>query len=93
MDVKDQLTDGDKNRFKNLNVEIQVLTNLLAEKQQHRDEHLRSVLARLGYPPDKYGLEFNAGQDKWEVRLRKDALVVPGFGRDPFLAPKPFKLN
>lgn len=78
MDIKDNLTDQDKALFENLRIEIMVLEYLLKEKRALSEQHLASVFQRLGINPALYGLEWNAAQDKWETKLRPDALVTPG---------------
>jgi len=77
MDIKDKLTEQEKAGFENLRVEAMVLQQLLNEKRQQSAILLKAVLEKLGYNPMTYGLEFNAGQDRWDVKLRPDALVIP----------------
>jgi len=78
MDIKEKLTQQDKAVFENLRVEVLVLEHLLQEKKALSAQHLAQVFQRLGIDTKLYGLEFNAAQDKWEARLRPDALVIPG---------------
>jgi len=78
MDVKEKLTQQEKATFENTRVEIMVLEHLLAEKKQQIALYLKTVLEKLGYNPQLYGLEYNANQDKWEIKLRPDALAMPG---------------
>jgi len=77
MDIKDKLTQQEKAGFENLRLENMVIEHLLNEKKQQTMVLLTTVLQKLNYDPKLYGLEFNAGQDKWEVKLRPDALVIP----------------
>jgi len=87
MDIRDKLTLQEKQRFEKLRVETLVLQNLLKERQQVGTEYFKSVLWRIGLNPMLYnGLEFNVGEDKWELKLNPNSLVAPAcspydFGR------------
>lgn len=91
MDIKDKLTLQEKQAFENLRVEMLVLQNLLNEKRGQAELLLKATFQRLNYSPLLNGLEFNAALDKWEVKLRPDAIALPSIqqrGR-----PRNFKQN
>jgi len=77
MDIKDKLTPVEKQTFENLRIEALVLRKLQQEKEQQVRGLLGITLKRLGYDPNLYGLEFNFAQDKWELKLRPEALTIP----------------
>lgn len=78
MDVRNSLTAQEKHAFANLQVELAVLKHLLAEREQRQRDQLAATLQRLGYSPNSYGLYFSHAEDVWEVKLRPDALTIPG---------------
>jgi len=78
MDVKDQLTEVEKQMFENIRIEVLVLRKLQQEKDQQSGNLLGITLKRLGYDPRLYGLEFNFAQNKWELKLRPDVLTIDG---------------
>lgn len=80
-DVKDKLTQEEKASFENIRIEIAVLEHLVQEKRNQVLQLLSSSLLKMGYDPKMYGLKFSAAEDKWEVKLRPDALVLPGQNR------------
>lgn len=82
IDIKDKLTVQEKQAFEGLRIETTVLENLLNERHKIMMELLTITFRKLGYDVKLYGLEFNASQDRWEIKLRPDALVMPGMNRD-----------
>lgn len=78
MDVKEKLSNEEKQAFENLRIESLVLQKLAGEKGMQAQGLFKQVMERLGYNPAMYGLEFNFVQDSWQIKLRPDAIVVPG---------------
>ena len=83
IDIKEKLTKEEKGMFENLRIEMLVLSHLAEEKKRQTVLLLTQVLTKLGYNPQLYGLEFNAAQDSWEVKLRPDAIALPGLTQHP----------
>ena len=91
IDIKDKLTAQEKQAFENLRVETQVLQNLLNERRGFAQQFLEDILQKLGYNTMLYGFEFNFGQNKWEIQLRPDAIVLPGVNPNPRFPKNPKK--
>lgn len=77
IDIKDKITDQEKAGFENLRVEVMVLEQLLQEKKNQQKWLLTNVFQKLNYNPNLYALEFNAGKDKWNVKLIPGVLDMP----------------
>ena len=77
MDIKDKLTQEDKQQLANLAVECGVLNNLLNERKATMNNKAAEILAKNGLSPELYVLKFNPGQDLWEAELKEGALLLP----------------
>ncbi len=77
MDIKDKLTEQDKQQLGCLALECQVLSNLLKERQVAIENKAKEILAKNGLSPELYALKFNPNQDLWEADLKEGALIVP----------------
>lgn len=83
MDIKEKLTQQEKQMFENLRVETAVLEKLLHERRQLSGQVLKETLERLNHNPALFGLQFNFAEDKWDVILKPGALVLPGMQEIP----------
>lgn len=77
MDIKDKLTEQDKQQIANLSLECQVLNNLLKQHNAILGQKANEILAKNGLSPQTYALKFNPSQDLWEAVLKEGALIVP----------------
>ena len=78
MRVTDQISQENKNSLRNLNVELQVLKNLVQERQTMFTEVVREVLTSLTPNPTHYSLRQDSATGEWELELRPETLVLPG---------------
>ena len=77
MDIKDKLTEEDKQQLANLSLECQVLNNLFKERRAILENKGKEILAKNGLSPQTYALKFNPVQDLWEAVLKEGALIIP----------------
>lgn len=77
MDIKEKLTDQQKQEIHNLIIETQVLENLLKERRERLHEKGNQIMSLIGLSPKMYNLKLNPGQNIWEAELKPDVLVVP----------------
>jgi hypothetical protein len=77
MDIKDKLTEQDKQILGSLALECELLDNLLKERQTIMQNKAKEILAKNGLSPTLYGLTFNPSQGLWEANLKEGALIVP----------------
>lgn len=77
MDIKDKLTEQDKQRISGLIIESQVLNNLLKERNAALKNKADEILTRIGLSPQLYSMKFNPSQDLWEAVLKEGALTIP----------------
>ena len=77
MDIKNKLTEQDKQELGNLALECQVLNNILKEHQAAIENKAKEVLARQGLSPQLYALRFNPNENVWEAELKEGALIIP----------------
>lgn len=77
MDIKDKLTQQEKQAIENLRIEALVLQSLFTERQQIAEKLLGDTFIKLGINGKLYGLTFNFAKDMWEVALRQDVLALP----------------
>lgn len=77
MDIKDKLTEQDKQQIQNLSLECQVLNNILKQYTAMLENKGREILSKNGLSPQMYALKFNPSQDLWEAVLKEGALIVP----------------
>ncbi len=78
MDIKDKLTQQEKQELGGLALQIEVLKTITGQKQQTLQNRAKELLAKAGFPPERYLLRFDVSHDEWEATLRENALVVPG---------------
>lgn len=77
MDIKDKLTQEDKQQIADLTLECQVLANVLKAHDAILKQKVNEILARNGLSPGLYHLKFNPGQDLWEAELKEGGLILP----------------
>lgn len=80
MDIKDKLTEQDKQQLQGLALECQVLNNLLGERRAILQSKAEEILARLDLSPKLYNMKFNPGKNLWEAELKAGAIVLPNQG-------------
>ena len=78
IDIKDKVTPEEKRQLQNVNLEVVVLKHLLEERQNLLQTLGRGLLERLHYSPQVYNLVASPVQDKWEVRVNPENLLLPG---------------
>lgn len=78
IDIKDKVTPVEKMQLQNVNLEVAVLKHLLEERQNLLQALGRALLERLHFPPQVYNLVASPRQNKWEVQVKPDNLLLPG---------------
>ena len=77
MDIKDKLTDQQKQEIQDLIIECQVLENLLKKHRVSLLEKVNQAIKMLGLSPKLYNLKVNPEQNIWVAELKADSLVLP----------------
>ena len=78
MNVTDRISQEHKAQMRNLNIELQVLKNLVQERQVLFDKVVKEVLLSLTANPTQYVLRLEAKTGEWELQLRPDVIIMPG---------------
>ena len=78
MDISSKISQEDKEILNQLSNEIQVLNHLAQERQVLARHKISEVLSGLGLSPDIYYLYFDKNKNRWEAKLKPDAISLPG---------------
>ena len=77
MDIKDKLTEQDKQQIGNIALQCQVLDTLLKERKAILGNKANEILDKNGLSPEMYALKFNLSKNLWEAVLKEGALIIP----------------
>lgn len=77
MDIKDKLTEQDKQQIGSLAVKCKVLSDLFKEQNAILENKAKEILAKNGLSPQLYFLKFKHSQNLWQAELREGALIIP----------------
>ena len=77
MNVSDKIDPQTKAMMQNVILEIQVLQNLLKEREGIREGLIRDLLPKFTVSPELYVLKVNFKTDEWLLELKAGILTVP----------------
>jgi len=78
VDVKERITQKEKDQINELLIENSVLEQIVKKKKTELHTTMLGVLHKLGYDEKMYVLMVNPAKDMWEVKLADGVLVKPG---------------
>ncbi len=78
MDIKEKLTNKEKEGLASVGLELNVLKAVASQKEAQLRMMVGQLLDRLGIDKQRYFLSFNPGENVWEVKLKDGVIVKPG---------------
>lgn len=82
MSIRLNVTDEQKKRMANLNLEARVLNNLLEERKAMMDILGKEIMTANGLSVNTYNMFFSVSKDTWEATLKPSAITIPAPGTD-----------